>query len=143
MNGKTGALAIVVAMLVFAALQAKGGLFGTAKEDVHSAAFLNKVAGEINKQLPKAIDQDTQLANVSAMDGVLVYNYRLVNRLAADFDATALVSGIKPQATRGACTTPDTRDKFLNQGITLRFSYADKNGSPIASFDVTPGDCKV
>jgi hypothetical protein len=141
MKQKTALLGVLVAMLVFAVLQARGGLFGVAKEDVRSAAFLGKVAAEFNKQLPKQVDAETELANVTGLEGVLVYNYRLVNQLASEVDGTALVSAIKPNTTAAACNTPDTRDKFIKRGIALRYTYADKSGSPIASFDVLPTDC--
>jgi hypothetical protein len=141
MNQKTGLLAVLVAMLVFAVIQARGGLFGVAKEDVRSAAFLNKVAAEVNKQLPKQIDAETELANITGLEGVFVYNYRLVNRLASQVDGAALMGSIKPNATAAACNTPDTRDKFIKHGITLRYTYTDKAGAPIGSFDVLPTDC--
>ena len=141
MTQKTALLGVLVAMLVFAVLQARGGLFGVAKEDVRSAAFLGKVAAELNKQLPKAIDPETELSSIEGREAVFAYNYRLVNRLATEVDATAFLTAMKPQTTASACNTPDTRDKFLKQGIALRYSYADKSGTPITSFDVLPTDC--
>jgi hypothetical protein len=141
MKQKPALLAILVAMAVFGILQARGGLFGVAKKDVRSAAFLNEVATELNKQLPKAVDQETEIASVTGLEGVFVYNYRLVNRVVTEVDVSAFLASIKPEVTRAACTTPNTRDKFLKEGVTLRYSYADKDGVPVASFDVQPGDC--
>jgi hypothetical protein len=140
---KVGLLAILVAMAVFAILQARGGLFGVAKKDVRSAAFLGEVASGLNKQLPRAVDAETQLASVAGLEGVLVYNYRLVNVLAANVDPNALLGNVRPGVTKSVCTTPDTRDKFLNEGITLRYSYVDKAGVQIASFDVSKADCGI
>ncbi len=141
MKNKVAVLAILAAMAVFGLLQARSGLFGT-REDVRSAAFLGKVATELNKQLPKLVDQETELTSVSGLEGVIAYNYRLVNRTAADVSATTLTEALKPHATKAACGTPETREKFLNQGITMRYTYADKGGAAIASFDVAPADCK-
>ena len=141
MKQKVAVLGIVVGMLVFAILQARGGLFGTKKRDVRSAAFLAEVAAELNKQLPKPVDQETEVTSVTGLEGVFVYNYTLVNRVASEVDGSHLVATLQPQVTQAACAAPDTRDKFLNQGVTLRYSYADKTGSAIASFDVTPQDC--
>ncbi len=140
MNQKATLLAILVAIMVFAFLQARGGLFGT-REDVRSAAFLGKVAAELNKQLPRVIDGDTELSGVTGQEGVFAYKYRLVNRAVGEVDPANLVSILKPQVTRAACAAPETRDKFLKQGITLRYSYTDKSGLPVASFDVLPADC--
>jgi hypothetical protein len=33
------------------------------------------------------------------------------------------------------------RDGFLKQGVTLRYSYFDKDKRHIATIDVTPADC--
>jgi len=128
-------------MLVFAVLQARGGLFGTTPRDVRSAAFLSEVATELNKQLPRPVDAETEISSVGGLEGVFVYNYRLVNRLASEVEGSGLVATLKPQVTTAACSAAETRKKFLDEGITLRYSYADKNGSPIASFDVRPADC--
>jgi hypothetical protein len=36
---------------------------------------------------------------------------------------------------------PETRDDFLKKGVTLRYSYFDKDKQHIATIDVTPKDC--
>jgi hypothetical protein len=134
-------LGVLVAMLVSAVLHARGGLFGSPKKDVRSAAFLSEVAAQLNKQLPKAIDPDTELVSIAGLEGVFVYNYRLVNLTAGDLDGAALGAQIKPQVAQAACGTPETRDKFLKQGITLRYTYGDRTGTNVTSFDVVPADC--
>ena len=141
MKQKQALVAILVAMAVVAILQARGGLFGVAKRDVRSAAFLNEVATELNKQLPKPVDQETEITSAAGLEGVFVYNYRLVNRVVGELDVDAFLASLKPVVTKAACTAPETRDKFLKQGVTLRYSYADKDGAPIASFDVQQRDC--
>ncbi len=140
MNQKVALAAILVAMAVFAVLQARGGLFGT-REDVRSAAYLKKVAAEVNRTLPKMVDSETEMTSVDGLDATAVYNYRLVNVEAASVNAEQLVGALKPQVTKAVCAAPQTRDKFLRQGITLRYTYADKNGQRVASFDVVPTDC--
>jgi len=143
MNQKTTLLAILVAMAVFGLLQARGGLFGVTKKDVRSAAFLGDVAARLNEQLPKPVDQETELASVEGLEGVFVYNYRIHSRSVDEIDADGFAAAIQPQVTQAACAAPDTRDKFLKEGITLRYAYADRNDTPITSFDVTPADCGI
>ena len=121
-------------------LMASVKLAGT-RVDVRSAAYLNKGAAEVNKTLPKMIDEETELTRVSALEGVVVYNYRLVNATSTDVNPDAFAA-VKAQLIKGACTTPQTHDKFLKQDITLRYSYVDKDKHPIASFDVTLADCR-
>lgn len=138
---KVALLAVLVAMLVSTVLYARGGLLGSPRRDVRSAAFLNEVAAELNKQLPKAIDADTELVNITGLEGVFVYHYRLVNLSAGEVDGTALGAEMKPQVAKAACGMAETRDKFLKQGITLRYTYGDRTGTAITSFDVVPADC--
>jgi hypothetical protein len=140
MNKQTAALAIVVAMAVFGLLRLRGGLFG---KDVRSAAFLSQVAAKVNKDLPRTIDAETELSSVAGLEGILVYNYRLVNATAADMDVKQFLGIMTPQVTNVACTNPATRDQFIKKGITLRYTYADKSGVAVASFDVTPALCHL
>src|SRR5262249_28735190 len=96
---------------------------------------------EINKKLPILVDKETEFVSSAGLDGVLVYNYRLVNVSAADVDVPQFLGALKPRITSSACTTPETRDTFLKKGVTLRYSYADKASVFVVSLDVIPKDC--
>jgi hypothetical protein len=126
-------------LVALAVLPSCGGLFG---EDPRSAAFLTKVAAEITKQLnlPKMIDSETELTTVSGSEGVIAYGYRLVNHSASEIDA-GTIANLKAQVAKNVCSTPETRDKFLKQRITMRYTYGDKGGAQVASFDITEADC--
>lgn len=146
--GRKGVLvpALIGTTLCFLALTAtilmlRGKAFGVARTDVRSAAFLGEVASGINKKLPLVIDSETELAGAAGLEGVLVYKYRLVNAAAADLDVDAFLASVRPTITMGACTNRSSREKFLNDGVTLRFSYTDKSGVPIGSIDVALRDC--
>ena len=140
MKQKAALLAILVAMLVSAFLQQRGGLFG-GSQDVRSAAFLAKMAAEVNKDLPKMVDAETELTRVEGLDGVFVYNFKLVNAASSEIDVQRLVVDLKPQVTKGACGAPGTRDRLVKDRVALRYSYSDKGGNPVASFDINPDDC--
>jgi S-adenosylmethionine:diacylglycerol 3-amino-3-carboxypropyl transferase len=112
------------------------------RPDVKSAAFLSKAAAEVNKKCPMMIDAETEMSRAEGLEGVFVYNYRLVKMAASDVDGAQLQAALQPQVAKLACTTPQTRDTFLKQGITMRYTYADKDHVPIATFDVTAADCK-
>jgi hypothetical protein len=56
-------------------------------------------------------------------------------------DHKIFAAGAKLRVTEGACNRPETRDNFLRKGVTLRYSYFDKNKQYIATVDVTPADC--
>ena len=48
---------------------------------------------------------------------------------------------MKPQLVKGACEAAQTREKFLDQGVTLRYVYSDKALRPVTEIDVTASDC--
>ena len=72
---------------------------------------------------------------------MLIYNYRLVKYSVAQLDHQKFAAGAKQKVTQGACSRPETRDGFLKEGVTLRYSYFDKEKKRIATIDVTPTDC--
>ncbi len=109
--------------------------------DPRSQEFLGKIAAEINRSIPVMIDQETELMPAVGAPGMLIYNYRLVNVLVAQVDHNKFAAGAKERLKQSACNRPETRDNFLKKGVTLRYSYFDKDKQHIATVDVTPADC--
>jgi hypothetical protein len=71
----------------------------------------------------------------------LIYNYRLVNYSVTQIDRAKFAAGAKQRLRQNACNTAETRGDFLNRGVTLRYTYYDKDKQHIATVDVTPADC--
>lgn len=115
--------------------------FFTVREDPRSKEFLTKVAAQINQSVPVMIDKETELLPAGVAEGTLIYNYRLVNFSAAQLDHKKFAAAARRQVTQGACSRPETRDGFLKKGVTLRYSYYDKDKQPIATVNVRPSDC--
>ena len=111
------------------------------REDPRSAEHLSDMAAEINRSIPVMIDKETELLPAESHEGMLVYNYRLVDYAVAQLDRAKFAAGVKRKVTQEACSRPETRDDFLKKGVTLRYSYFDKDKQPIAAVDVTPKDC--
>jgi hypothetical protein len=59
----------------------------------------------------------------------------------AQVEYKKFAAAAKQQVVQGACGRPETRDDFLKKGVTLRYSYYDKDKKHIATVDVTPADC--
>ena len=116
------------------------GLFQK-EEDPRSQEYLSRIAAEINRSVPVMIDQETELMPVAGAPGMLIYNYRLVGYSVTKLDHQKFAAGAKQRVTQGACGRPETRDEFLKKGVTLRYSYFDKDKQHIATIDVTPADC--
>jgi hypothetical protein len=112
-----------------------------AGEDRRSYKFLSNVAADLNRSLPTMIDRETELLLTVGAEGMLMYSYRLVNFSATQVDPKKFATAAKQQVTQGACATAETRDGYLRKGVTLRYSYYDKEKQHIATVDVTPSDC--
>lgn len=136
MKRVVGTLAVIIG-----AVAGKVAVRAAFQPDVKSEKFLSKVAAETNKGLPTMVDSETQLASTKAGPAMFIYEYRLVNMTADAVDASALESVMQPQIQTGACGNEDTR-KILDAGVTMRYSYADKDGRAIADLDVSRSDCR-
>ena len=110
-------------------------------EDPRSVEHLNEVAAEINRSVPVMIDAETELLPSTAGYAMLVYNYRLIKYSAHQLDHQKFAAGARQKIVQGACNRPETRDGFLKEGVTLRYSYFDKEKQHIATIDVVPADC--
>ena len=109
--------------------------------DMTSVAVLQQIANETNKRMPMEVDRETVLVSVVVPEkGIFEYRYRLVSLSASDFDPATVLADQKPMTRNNSCSTPATR-KFIDHGVTLRYSYMDKDGKYFGSFDVTPKDC--
>jgi hypothetical protein len=113
----------------------------SAPRDPRSAEYLNGVAAEINRSVPVMIDAETELLPSTAGYAMLVYNYRLVKYSVGQLDHQKFAAGAKQKIVQGACNRPETRDGFLKEGVTLRYSYFDKDKRHIATIEVAPADC--
>jgi hypothetical protein len=110
-------------------------------ESPRSQASLDRLAIQINRATPVMIDKETELLAAAGTEGMLTYNYRLVSYSVSQLDAGKFAAGAKERVTQGACNRPETRDDLLKQGVTLRYSYFDKDKQHIATIDVLPADC--
>jgi hypothetical protein len=111
------------------------------QEDPRSQEHLSRVAAELNRALPLMIDKETELLPAMGAPGMLIYSYRLVSFSTAQVEYKKFAAAAKQQVVQGACGRPETRDDFLKKGVTLRYSYYDKDKKHIATVDVTPADC--
>jgi hypothetical protein len=130
---------VIVAGAYFFYLAAPGWLEESA--DPRSQEFLGKIAAEINRSVPMMIDQETELMPAEGAPGTLIYNYRLVSYSITQVDQERFAAGAKERVKQNACGRPETRDSLLKKGVTLRYSYFDKDKQHIATIDVAPSDC--
>ena len=140
MSSKTIITAVVVAIFT-GSLIWWAVLKNPRRENPRSEESLNRLAAEINRRVPVMIDKETELLPAVGAEGLLTYNYRLVSYSVTQFDATRFAVGAKERVTQGACNRPETRDDLLKNGVTLRYSYYDKDKQHIATIDISSADC--
>jgi hypothetical protein len=131
----------IVAVFLFSAVIWWAVPKSSEDENPRSQESLNKLAVQINRAAPVMIDKETELLAAAGTEGMLIYNYRLVSYSASQLDANRFAVGAKERVTQGACNRSETRDDLLKNGVTLRYSYFDKNKQHIATIDITPADC--
>jgi hypothetical protein len=110
-------------------------------EEPRSIERLSQEAAQLNRSLPVLIDKETELTSTEAGHAMFIYKYRLVNVSVDKVDHAKFTAAAKPQLVQNSCNRPETRDDFLSKGVTMRFSYFDKDKQHIATIDVTPADC--
>jgi len=111
------------------------------KLEPRSQARLSKIAAELNRSVPVMIDKETELTLVEGHEAMLIYKYRLVLYSVRQLDHERFAAGVKQRVTQGACNQPEMREDYLKKGVTLRYSYFDKDKQHIATVDVAPADC--
>lgn len=105
---------------------------------------LTSTASALNENYPMKVDSMTELTNVGAVPpNIMLYNYRLISTGHSEAVAADFLSNMRPIVTSAVCSTPDLRDGFLANGVTMRYSYYDKNRVHIGSLDVTELSCEV
>jgi len=109
--------------------------------DPRSAERLGKIAAELNRSVPVMIDKETELILVEGHEAMLIYKYRLVPYSVSQLDHQKFAAGAKQKVAQGACNQAELREDYLKKGVTLRYSYFDKDKQHIATVDVTPADC--
>ncbi len=108
---------------------------------MRSVRHLSALASRMNKNLPMLTDSRTELMNVTALEGTLVYNSRLLNMGDADLSPGHIRDALRPNIVNAACTTPELRATFLDRGVAMRYTYSDENRKFIVGFDVSKADC--
>jgi hypothetical protein len=141
MSSKEKRLSIIIVALVVASSVWWALPQPYQNDNPRSLKTLSRVAAELNRSVPVLIDKETELLSTTGAEAMLIYNYRLVRYSLSQLDPNQFTTRIKPGLTRNACNRAETREEFLNKGITVRYVYFDKDKQHIATIDVTSADC--
>jgi len=100
-----------------------------------------KMANELNKQLPMAVDRDTRLDSISPGVGrQFTYYYTFVNSRSQDFDRAAWHREVSHLLRNKVCTNTDM-EVFFKNGVSVSYSYQGKDGGHVGKVTISPSDC--
>jgi len=99
------------------------------------------VAHELNSSLPMALDKDTRLDSVVALQKTLQYQYTLINYTCDQLDASDTRQALRSSMLPNIQSNPST-SALLRRGVSMEFRYSGSDGRFICSFVITPQDCK-
>ena len=137
---KIASVAILVLVLLFLIVSVRALLFGPRKPDVRSAAYLDEIADVLTDRLKyKYLNPEAEFspAGCVGQEALLVCTFESKVHLPPDADV--LLADVRAQMQGGACRS--SLLELLKQGVTLRYSYNNKDGKPLVSFDTTSTDC--
>jgi len=102
--------------------------------------YVKALAREFTKQLPKQLDESTNLIGAAAIGKQFSLMYRLQkNRSKEDFERAA--AGYQRYATREICFSPEGRVLTNEFDVTYRYIYFNKVGKNLFSFNIDKAAC--
>lgn len=108
-----------------------------------NVAILQRVAAELNRDLPKKLDEETTLLRVDVTNVGVVNRYKLTS-LGPLSQFQFLDQGTRDQVSRGlraqTCANKGYR-MAMGKGFSISYSYVDRNDKPVATFTYRHADC--
>ena len=102
--------------------------------------YVKALAREFTKQLPKQLDESTNLIGAAANGKQFSLMYRLQkHRSKEDFESAA--SGYQGYATREICFSPEGRVLTNEFDVTYRYIYFNKTGKNLFAFSIDKAAC--
>jgi len=125
--------------LVLSALLLIFVISGCSDNPKSGQAKIDKIANNIQSQLPKMLDKDTRLVNVYTNQLELISEYELVNYSPGEADFQKTKDKIELYLTRQVC--PNIKKELLDKEISARYIYKGNNGQTVVNRVLSPGDC--
>jgi hypothetical protein len=110
----------------------------TSRDDWGASKHLSAAASELNKTLPMMVDKVTECFVVTPYDHELDFSYRIVTLEASQIHID--INKLKNERTTYACSHPKIRP-LIDKGISVRYSYFDKNKTFVISTLIERSDC--
>ncbi|HCF1757031.1 MULTISPECIES: hypothetical protein [Pseudomonas] len=92
--------------------------------------------------LPKMIDPETQLYDVTGSGREWGYWYRFRSYSSKDLDPAQVKKALAPGVISKVCSTPSMVSPFMDMGGIYRYNYVGRDGRLITSVQVHRQDCQ-
>lgn len=121
---------------------AQGSIGQAAAGPVYDAKWFEETVAELNRSLPRQVDTETRLDQVTAGPGPrLTYSYTLIHRNGASVDIEQFNAGMQPQLRRSVCGQSNMAG-LLRAGVSLAYSYRGSDGKFVSLIEVEPQHCQ-
>jgi len=102
--------------------------------------ILIETVSELNSNLPMMVDSETRLDNAVGFNKILKYNNTLINYTANEISPSNIYNALDKKITNSVCTSKEMKI-FLDNDITISYSYSGKNGKFIIDITVSKSKC--
>jgi hypothetical protein len=101
---------------------------------------LIKVADEIQKQLPRMIDEESRLDSIMAIGNDLYYRVTFVNYNADDFDIAKLRKRKELILKHNMCNNEDTK-LLIKKGVSFNYYFFGKDDLAVLKIKINRNKC--
>lgn len=103
---------------------------------------IDKAVAASNKGLPKMIDEETQLDNISIDQNLKSYSLSLslVNLSLSEIDVAFIDDAFDNSIKPTSCSNENFKI-FFNENYRINYVYKDKEGKLVATYTINPTDC--
>ena len=102
---------------------------------------LQYASAEMNKQLPKMVDSETELFSTFAHGDTLTYLNRVINFKKSELDINHFQKTMIKQLTNNFCTNPDVK-YYRDNDLKWKHIYNDKNDVFIINITTSVSNCR-
>lgn len=104
------------------------------------ADALQQTARDMNRRLPRMIDEEIRLDSTQAGRREFRYNYTVVKYLASEVDRTVVQNKTHKRLRESFCRG-EAAQVFIAYRIPVTYAYFGKDGKEIAKIRINPAQC--
>jgi hypothetical protein len=123
------------------ALDKNGNFESNSERDEYLMVALQKIAKQMNNQIPIMVDDETQLTSCLVAGKTINIFYKLINFKASEVNADEIQKHVWEQKNYNACKDKSTR-QLIDMGVIYFFTYFDKDDRLITRVSLDKYKCK-